>query len=408
MIPGRHKTNNYQGSVRFVLLSIIMLVNPACRSRLSRSSQGPATDPQKTDTLQEVTTQSDETAETPVTSESPYLQAVREFADNVLKYGRDTYGPKQTPLFVDGVNVNTHEPVKWISPVGDLSKTLETEEWILSNFASQQTLLRTLDGLSTVTGDPKYRDAAKQATKYAFENLRAPNGLLYWGQTVAYDAQGDVIKNAGTGQPAHVLKVDYPYYELLWQVNPEATKTFIESFWSAHVMNWSNLDFNRIAPYTGVLEEPWEHEYIGGPTFFRGRDAGKGFLNTGTSLAHAGTTLYRLSGEEQSLVWSKRLIQRFVDTRHPQTGMTKYYYNMLEFRALGNNLSSHFTDLRSFIFPDRLFAERRNKYWPENTLPHQWMSLLLMGEMIGDEGKGFIQWGKTGDSGAVEKASVFS
>ena len=43
-----------------------------------------------------------------------YLNAVREFADNVLKYGRDTYGPKHTPLFVDGLNIQTHEPVKWI------------------------------------------------------------------------------------------------------------------------------------------------------------------------------------------------------------------------------------------------------------------------------------------------------
>ena len=36
----------------------------------------------------------------------------------MLKYGRDTYGPKHTPLFVDGLNVNTHEPVKWIDPDG--------------------------------------------------------------------------------------------------------------------------------------------------------------------------------------------------------------------------------------------------------------------------------------------------
>lgn len=36
---------------------------------------------------------------TPVPNESSkYLKAVREFADNVLKYGRDTYGPKHTPL----------------------------------------------------------------------------------------------------------------------------------------------------------------------------------------------------------------------------------------------------------------------------------------------------------------------
>jgi pectate disaccharide-lyase len=85
-----------------------------------------------------------------------YLNAVREFADNVLKYSRDTYGRKQTPLFVDGLNVNTHEPVKWINPDG--------YKWVLSNFASQQTLMRTLNGLSAVTGDPKHRNAAMQAT----------------------------------------------------------------------------------------------------------------------------------------------------------------------------------------------------------------------------------------------------
>lgn len=39
---------------------------------------------------------------------SKYLDAVREFADNVLKYGRDTYGPKHTPLFVDGLNIRLH------------------------------------------------------------------------------------------------------------------------------------------------------------------------------------------------------------------------------------------------------------------------------------------------------------
>jgi len=86
---------------------------------------------------------------------SKYLKAVREFADNVLKYGRDTYGPKHTPLFVDGLNIHNHEPVKWISPEG--------ERWILSNLASQQNLMRTLDGLSQIMGDPRYRDAAMQA-----------------------------------------------------------------------------------------------------------------------------------------------------------------------------------------------------------------------------------------------------
>jgi pectate lyase len=73
---------------------------------------------------------------------SKYLDAVRTFADNVLRYGRDTYGPKHTPLFVDGLNIHTHEPVKWISPEG--------ERWILSNLASQQNLFRSLNWLNRI------------------------------------------------------------------------------------------------------------------------------------------------------------------------------------------------------------------------------------------------------------------
>jgi len=91
-------------------------------------------------------------SQTPDPNESSkYLDAVRDFADNVLKYGRDTYGPKHTPLFVDGLNIHTHEPVKWTAPNGD--------RWILSNLASQQNLLRTLDGLTKITGDPRYKQA---------------------------------------------------------------------------------------------------------------------------------------------------------------------------------------------------------------------------------------------------------
>jgi len=158
-----------------------------------------------------------------------YLNAVIEFADNVLKYGRDTYGPKHTPLFVDGLNVNTHEPVKWIAPNGD--------RWILSNLASQQNLLRTLDGLTRITGDPKYKQAAMDAIKYAFENLRSPNGLLYWGGHAVYDAGAD----RPIGRNIHEFKCHYPYYELMWEVNPQATKQFIEAFWSTTILNWSNL-----------------------------------------------------------------------------------------------------------------------------------------------------------------------
>ena len=46
--------------------------------------------------------------------ESTYLAAVREFADNVLKYGTGIYSPRHTPLFLDCLSIDAHEPVKYI------------------------------------------------------------------------------------------------------------------------------------------------------------------------------------------------------------------------------------------------------------------------------------------------------
>jgi len=311
---------------------------------------------------------------------SKYLDAVREFADNVLKYGRDTYGPKHTPLFVDGLNVNTHEPVKWINPDG--------YKWVLSNFASQQTLLRTLDGLSTITGDPKYRDAAIQATKYMFDNLQAPNGLLYWGQQTAYDALADKVYT----QNLHILKVHYPYYELMWQVNPEATKRFIEAFWSAHIIDWSNLDMSRIASLVESLEEPWNHEYKGGPVFFKG--LGNPQFNTGASLIYASTTLYKFSNQEQPFIWGKRLARRYIDTRHPKTGISAFLYTREFVDAIfGDDMKEHFVDPYTKLFPLLPFDCRYMQY-PEDEIQLQgWVSMLLVGRMLGEEGREFTQWG---------------
>ena len=94
---------------------------------------------------------------------APYLDAVRRFADQALARGRDTYG-KPTPLFVDGLNIDTLEPVRW--------KWADGNEWVLCNLANQQGWFRLLDGLSAITGDPRYKAAAIEANRYAFDHLR--------------------------------------------------------------------------------------------------------------------------------------------------------------------------------------------------------------------------------------------
>ncbi|MHC4464183.1 MAG: ankyrin repeat domain-containing protein [Planctomycetota bacterium] len=325
--------------------------------------------------------------------DSKYLDAVREFADNVLKHGLDTYGPKHTPLFVDGLMVRdpndpnygkdgVFKPVEWIAPNGD--------RWVLSNLASQQNLFRTLDGLTKITGDPKYRQAAVEAIEYAFANLRSPNGLLYWGGHSAYDAAEDKVYG---GNRPHELKAFYPYYQLMWDVDPQATKQFIEAFWSAHILDWSNLDMNRHGNFGERLERPWEHEYKGGSVFFKSKVSWTtSFSTTGSDLSYAAAILYKLSGQKEPLTWAKRLVRRYVETRHPKTGISAIVYNFKNPPyQLMEDFEEHFHDPRTTIFPVSPFVSPLRNRSP--VLPiYPWMCNFLLGEMLDEEGKELQQW----------------
>jgi ankyrin repeat protein len=341
---------------------------------------------------------------------SKYLDAVRTFADNVLKYGRDTYGPKHTPLFVDGLMVRdpnnpdygkdgVYKPVEWIASNG--------ERWVLCNLASQQNLFRTLDGLSTITGEPKYKQAAMDAIEYAFEHLRSPNGLLYWGQSCAYDAQGDKV----CGASAHCFKANYPYYELMWEVNPELTVQFIDSLWASHILDWSNLDLDRLAPLDELsVPKGWDHEYKGGPVPFESKLTwGVSFSTTASDLYYAAAMLFKFSDQEKPLTWAKRLAHRYIETRDPETGISSLTFTVPKNapkHPLANEFQGHVVHNGTFLFypagGDPLVHPVVNRCVLHDFIcspgvysdPYfcWWICQFMLSEMLGEDGKEFQQW----------------
>ncbi len=315
---------------------------------------------------------------------SQYLAAVRTFADNVLKHGRDVYGPRPTPLFVDGVNIDTLEPVKW--------KSTDGTEWVLSDLGNQQVLFRVLDGLTKLTGETKYRQAAVDATKYALANLRS-GGLLAWGGHMAYNASAGKVVWAEDKGKVHELKENYPYYQLMWEIDPDAARSVIENIWSGHILDWSNLDFNRHATPKppGRL---WKNEYKGGEVFFWGK--GLTFINAGSDLYYAAAMLSKFTADPEPLTWAKRLARRYVETRNPKTGIGGYQFSQM---------ASAWCDDVGKIRGDRAqyqFAE----YFPghkvvEGTLfptygdapgVHPRIVQMQLGELLGVAGGEFTQW----------------
>ena len=239
------------------------------------------------------------------------IHAVRAFADSVLKHGRDTYGPRHTPLFVDGLQVDTLEPVRW-------KKGGQT--WVLCNFASQQALLRTLDGLSALTKDPCYRQAAEDATRYALEHLRSANGLLYWGGHIAWDLGQD--RAVGEYADIHEQKNNQPYYSLFWRVDAPATRQLLEAIWGGHVLDWSLLDYNRHASLKKPAPAQWDHPFMENtPVPFPSVGDNLSFVNVTPPLLDAGVTLAVLGKSTNALTWTRRLIYRWEQGRDPTTGL---------------------------------------------------------------------------------------
>jgi pectate lyase len=150
------------------------------------------------------------------------LDAVIKFTNNLLADGKDIYSGKATPLLVNGINVFTREPVKWIFSNG--------AEAVLSDFACQQNLMRVLVSLSNLTGDEKYKSAATNMLQYYFAHFQDTSGLLQWGGHKFVDLKSLSPVGPSDKDLVHELKNAYPFYDFWYEVNPESTVRFIKLF----------------------------------------------------------------------------------------------------------------------------------------------------------------------------------
>jgi len=323
----------------------------------------------------------------------PYLRAVRQHAEYLIEHARDRYGPKKTPLFVDRIDSSNGAatPAPWHF------NRRGANDVILSNLAMQQQFFAVLDGLTALTGSEHYRAAAAEALGYAFANLTDPSGLLRWGGHCAYDALADDWVGYRAG--VHEMKCVYPHYELMWRVDPAATKRFIEAFWNAHIYDWSVLDFSRHGSYGQPMGRLWDNEYVGRQVWFTGR--GLTFTNTGSDLYYAAAALHRFTGDARPLVWAKRLNHRFIETRDPATGMAGYQFTI---RYLPN--ADHWTDRAIHQFSGMLCGHvvREGAISTARQIKaicvQAGMIRMAIGETLGREGQEFL-------SSAVEDLAAY-
>ncbi|WP_145543308.1 pectate lyase [Yersinia frederiksenii] len=250
-------------------------------------------------------------------AETDRLTVVKQYVDNVLNKASDTYhGDKPSPLLADGVDPRTGQQLEWIFPDGRRA--------VLSNFSAQQNLMRVMSGLSQLSGDERYQKRAEDIVRYHFQNYQDPSGLLYWGGHRFVDLKTLQPEGPSEKEKVHELKNAYPYYDLMFSVDSDATARFIRGFWNAHVYDWRILETSRHGEYGKPMGELWKSQFEQQPPFFATK--GLSFLNAGNDLIYSASLLYQHQQDQGALVWAKRLADQYVLPRDAKTGLGVYQF----------------------------------------------------------------------------------
>ncbi len=243
------------------------------------------------------------------------MKVVKDYIDTVLENGRYIEGSKYPELFVMGLNSDTLEPVEWVTG----GKT-----YYPSNFFSMQNFLSTLVGYSNLTDDPKYKEIAKKQMKLWFDNFTDKNGLVYAGAHTFVDAKTGEVVSLGN---QHEMKNNSPYYELMWEVDPDATIKYMEAFWNAHILDWSNLSMNRHGKYDREMGNLWDSEYTDESINFK--QDGIAYQSTGNDLIEFALFISEKTGDKKPEEWALRLLKKYIDVTHPDTGLSGAQYGEL-------------------------------------------------------------------------------
>ncbi len=332
------------------------------------------------------------------------LEAVRAYADNVLEYGRDRYGDEHTPLFADGLNVDAMEAVRW---------KYDGNEWVISNMANQQNLFRVFTGLTQLTGEAKYEEAAKEAIAHMFEHHRSDCGLLYWGGHQFIDLETG--NNHGEfDADCHEFKWNFPYYELMWEVDPEATERFLKALWNTHVRDWGRLEMNRHGSFGREMGDLWDNEFEDPEPFFEG--TALTFINAGSDLIYGAASLYALAGDEDALEWGLRLAEQYVNARHPETNLGVYQYSQpkrrgdppedpdhprFTYSTYGDRAQRQFGPEFGDIALEGNFLRGDRGIYSRNAIIQ-----LQLAEELGDAGEELLEWTREGMRAYAEYAYI--
>ena len=221
------------------------------------------------------------------------VDAVRAFADALIEFGRDRYGPEHPPLFVSQLDVRTHdlpdcEGLYCSTNRGGAGATT-------CNLQFDGGLLRLLYALTDVTGASKYASAAGDYLEHFLTHLPDDAGNFPWGDHRGYDVVADERIDA-----QDEFKVTWLPWERLWAIDSGACRRQFHALKEHVIDERRSWAFNRHYP-------PGEVPHS--------------MNSSGGAWLAAWAFAYAQTGEERYLEWAECLRDYLWSRRNPETDL---------------------------------------------------------------------------------------
>lgn len=241
--------------------------------------------------------------DTPAVAYDPeigYIGYARTVLDTMIEKGADRYGEVHSPQWAGILDLvtQTHPEVE-LPTVRCISNNQRRGDRILygGNLQHDVMALMAAEHVSELTGEARYRDAARAYLQFFLENCTdTPTGLWPWGEHSGWD----FFQERRDGRDTHhFLSQPLEFWELAYELNPEAVIRQADGIIN-HIVDLNTFMYNRHASITEVLADPRPPELL---------DSACDFANSAARFLRLWAFAYSKTGDEKYLDWSHKLLE---------------------------------------------------------------------------------------------------
>ncbi len=180
--------------------------------------------------------------------DSGYVDKVRTMLDNMIDYGRDRYGREHSPLFAAILDEDTLDCPE--DPPAYPTDAVRLDPGRFENRRApgggdvyfDQAMLKSMDLMTRRTGEPRYRQAALDALRFAMNRAVDSKGFPAVGGHMYWHLHNDALACQGE---FHELW-NWPLaWDLWWAADSEKMKRYAHLMWDWHVFDKSTGEINR-------------------------------------------------------------------------------------------------------------------------------------------------------------------